>query len=139
MAKYKYNLYAERYGGETVIGEVSEAFVDYWIDRVDDEGDSDLVDFLTDWDLELPPEDALDDPDSAPFPTEDFEPGQWHELDNIEHLSSCYADADIRVVPLDDNDEEDDDNAFFVPTIELRLFSIHQFSYLRIEPRFNKF
>lgn len=119
MSKYKYNLYAERYGGETVIGEVNEAFVDYWIDRVDDEGDHDLVEFLTDWDIEMPPEDALDDPDSAPFPTENFEPGQWHELDDIEHLSSCYADADIRVVPLDADGEEDNENEFYVPIVNL--------------------
>lgn len=115
MSNYIYNLYAERYGGELVLGTVNESFVEHWIDRVSDDGDSELVEYLTDWDLEDLPEDALEDPDSDPRPTEHFEAGCWHDIDDLEHLSSAFADADIRVVPVDAEGNEDDDNSFYVP------------------------
>lgn len=109
MAKYKYMIQGVGYGGELVVGTTNEQFVRHWAPIVDDDGDSDLVEYLTDWDSEDLPEDALEDPNTPPSPgTEDNEwsAGSWHDLDDLEHVNSTFADSYYTVVELDENDEE---------------------------------
>lgn len=63
------------YGGEIVIGRISEAAYDYW------EGRDDLSDFVYDWDGEM------DVPADARFCTD----GAWHDIDDICHETGCEA------------------------------------------------
>ena len=62
-----------RYGGELVVGTVTKAFVDYWNPIVDEDGDGDLIDFLTDYDYEPGDISEIEDPEAMPLPTEDPE------------------------------------------------------------------
>ena len=104
MAKYRYRIEASNYGGELTIGEVPEAFVDYWMPIVEEDGDGDLIDAVVDFDdWEDEPEDALQDPNAAPR-LENY----WHEYDDVEHLSGSYADGEWRVyeVPADGSDDQ---------------------------------
>jgi len=121
--KYKYIIWGRGYGGELVIGKSNEAFVRYWQDRVEDDGDSDLIDALTDWDQEFDlPEDALEDPDGMPSPMpvgEEWEPGHWHDLNDVEQISSTFADSWCQVVPVLEDDTEDDENAFDIDLKDL--------------------
>lgn len=109
MAKYRYMIQGLGYGGELVVGTASEAFVHYWKERVEDEGDGELIEALCDWnDDDDLPEDALLDPETPPSPHEDYDSGAWHDLDDLEHINSTFADSWISVYQLDDNDEEID-------------------------------
>jgi hypothetical protein len=63
------------YGGEIVIGSISEEAYDYWQDR------DDLDDFVYDWDG------TMDVPADARFCTD----GAWHDVDDICHESGCEA------------------------------------------------
>jgi hypothetical protein len=63
------------YGGEIVIGRISEAAYDYWQDR------DDLGDFVYDWDGDM------DVPADARFCTD----GAWHDVDDVCHESGCEA------------------------------------------------
>jgi hypothetical protein len=67
------------YGGEIVMGRISEAAYDYWRDR------DDLSDFVMDWDG-----DFENVPDDAKFVTD----GDWHDVDDLCHETGCeIADA----------------------------------------------
>lgn len=121
--KYKYIIWGRGYGGELVIGKSNEGFVRYWQDRVEDDGDGDLIDALTDWEQEFDiPEDALEDPDGMPSPMpdgEEWEPGAWHDLSDIEQISSTFADSWCQVVPVLEDDTEDDENAINIDLNDL--------------------
>lgn len=136
MSKYKYRLYGAGYGGELVIGETNEHFVRYWADKVEEDGDGDLVEYLTDWDIELPEDpEVLEDPDTAPSPgtpDQEFDPGAWHDFDDIEHCNTTFADSWVRVVPLDGNNEEDDDNEFNIELSNTHYFYSRE-AYFRSE------
>lgn len=108
MAKYRYLIQGMGYGGELVLGKTNAQFVQHWQPIVEDDGDSELVEYLCDWDDEYEPEDALENPDALPTPgTEDWEwvPGNWHDLDNLEHLNTTYADSWYTVSQVDSDDE----------------------------------
>ena len=64
------------YGGEMVMGRISEAAYDYW------EGRDDLSDFVYDWDGEFE-----DVPADARFCTD----GAWHDVDDLCHETGCEA------------------------------------------------
>lgn len=102
--KKRYRIEAGRYGGELVIGEVNQDFVDYWIERMED-GDSDLIEHVT----ELDYDDEAGDPDS---PEMSDNATAWYEIDNLEHLNNAYGDAGFLVyeVPADGSDDRSWDN-----------------------------
>lgn len=77
------------YGGEIVMGRISEAAYDFWQDR------DDLDDFVFDWDGEM------DVPADARFVTD----GAWHDVDDICHESGCEA-ADSSYVTVQDLQED---------------------------------
>jgi hypothetical protein len=74
------------YGGEIVMGRISEAAYDYWRDR------EDLSDFVYDWDGEFE-----DVPADARFCTD----GAWHDIDDICHENGCEA-ADSSWITVED-------------------------------------
>lgn len=67
------------YGGEIVLGRVSEAVYDFW------EGRDDLADYATSWDGEMD--------DAVPADARFIDDGNWHEVDDLCHESGCEADA----------------------------------------------
>jgi hypothetical protein len=73
------------YGGEIVLGRITEAAYDFWQDR------DDLDDFVYDWDGEM------DVPADAQFCTD----GAWHDVDDICHESGCEA-ADSSYITVQD-------------------------------------
>lgn len=139
MANYKYRLYGAGYGGELVVGETNEHFVRYWADRVEEDGDGELIEYLTDWELEISDEnpDVLENPDGSPSPgtpDREFDPGGWHEFDDIEHCNTTFSDSWVRVVPLDGNDEEDIDNEFNVELGNAHYFYSREAYFRNEEP-----
>jgi hypothetical protein len=78
------------YGGEIVIGRISEAAYDYWQDR------DDLDEYVYDWDNEM------EVPADAHFCTD----GAWHDVDDICHENGCEAsDACLlQVTDVETND-----------------------------------
>ena len=86
MTKKYYKIYTGRYGGELTIGTVNADFAEYWIPKLADDSDSDLIETLQgyEWDDE-----DMKDPNS-PIPKEDFY--AWNECDDIEHLNGPTAD-----------------------------------------------
>jgi hypothetical protein len=127
MSKYRYMLIAQGYGGELVVGTTNDEFATYWAESVAEDGDSDLVEYLTAWDdQEDEPEDALVDPNRPPTPgTEDREwyPGNWHDIDDFEHISTCFADSRYSVVPVIGEDDLDYDNESWHELSDTHRFS----------------
>jgi len=69
------------YGGEIVMGRVSQSVYEYWQDRNDD-----LAEYATDW----------SDPESAeevPEQCQPFDRGAWHDCDNIAHNNGVELSA----------------------------------------------
>lgn len=91
MSKRYFRINTGRYGGEVAAGEVSKEFVDYWMPKVKEDGDSDLIEHLQG--IEWEDEDMMD-PDS-PAPGEDFY--CWNENDDLEHANGPFADSDFLV------------------------------------------
>ena len=98
MAKFRYRIEAGNYGGELTIGEVPADFVEYWKDRDQDE----LIDHVTDWEEVEEPEDALEDPDAPPVLE-----GYWHDIDDLEHQNSSYADGHWTVYKVSSDGSDD--------------------------------
>lgn len=97
MAKRRFRIEAGRYGGESVIGEVSKEFVDFFLDK----DESDLIETVNSYEWE--DEDmGLSD---APKIKEDFY--AWHECDEFEHQNNAYADGEwvVSEVPADGSDD----------------------------------
>jgi hypothetical protein len=81
------------YGGEIVLGRISEAAYDYWQDR------DDLADFVTSWD-----EEGFEDiPSDARFCTD----GAWHDVDDICHESGCEASDCCSITVYDELEGRD--------------------------------
>jgi len=86
-----FKIYTGRYGGELTIGEVSQDFMEYWQDKMEDPGDdAELMDHIhnVSW------EDSEDcDPDSPALMYDPENPNpDWSEIDDIEHINGPYAD-----------------------------------------------
>ena len=79
------------YGGEIVLGRITEEQYDFWRDR------DDLDDFVHDWDNEI------DVPADMRFLTD----GAWHDVDDICHESGCEA-SDCSYISVYDNLEGKD-------------------------------
>ena len=71
------------YGGEIVLGRVSEEVYDFW------EGRDDLADYATSWDGEM----DEDVPADARF----IDDGNWYDIDDLCHESGCEADASCNI------------------------------------------
>lgn len=95
----KYRIHGQRYGGELTIGKVSQKFYDHFKDK----DPHDLEEKAFDYDNEMGPS-FLNDDDEI----------YWHDVDDIEHVSGCWVDCELRVVEIDKNDEEIDDTEFYV-------------------------
>lgn len=81
------------YGGEIVIGRISEEAYDYW------EGRDDLENFVTSWDEE----EFQEVPADARFCTD----GAWHDVDDICHESGCEASDCCWIQVYDDLEGQD--------------------------------
>ena len=94
MSKRYFRINTGRYGGELAIGGVSKEFVDYWKDKVAEDGDGDLIEHLQgfEWDDE-----DMKDPES-PSPGEDFY--CWNENDDLEHANGPFADNEFEVTEI---------------------------------------
>ncbi len=109
MAKRKFRIEGGNYGGECVIGEVRNSFVQQALDL--DEGD--LIDRVLDAENWEEPESAEseehEDPEAVVVPKEDYY--MW-ECDDIEHINGPYADGGFTVyeVPADGSDDYDYEN-----------------------------
>ena len=91
MAKRRFRIESGRDGGEIVIGTVDKEFVEYFIDKSENE----LIEHLFSYDWDGPKD--LD----APKPSEDFT--TWCECNDKEHLTNALADQEFYVteVPAD--------------------------------------
>ena len=108
MAKRRYRVEGGRYGGELVIGKVSNEFVT----KVISQDESELVDTVLsfdDWTQEIDENTEHEDPEQIPYPVENYY--MW-ECDDIEHLNGPYADGGFTVyeVPANGEDDYDYDN-----------------------------
>ena len=80
------------YGGEMVMGRISEEAYDYW------EGRDDLSDFVYDWDGEFE-----DVPADARFCTD----GAWHDVDDLCHETGCEASDACSITVYDLLEQKD--------------------------------
>lgn len=88
MTQRVFKISTGRYGGELAVGRVSADFVDYWRERVEEDGDSDLIQHVLG--LEYDDEDMMDSDSPAIMDDADF--CGWFETDDKEHLNGPYAD-----------------------------------------------
>jgi len=106
MAKRKFRIEGGNYGGELVIGEVSNEFVT----KVINQDETELVDTVLsfdDWEEPEPNEsEEHEDPEGVCPPRDDYY--MW-ECDDVEHLNGPYADGGFTVyeVPADGSDDYD--------------------------------
>ena len=106
MAKRKFRIEGGNYGGELVIGEVSNEFVT----KVINQDETELVDTVLsfdDWEEPEPSEsEEHEDPEGVCPPRDDYY--MW-ECDDVEHLNGPYADGGFTVyeVPADGSDDYD--------------------------------
>ncbi len=108
MAKRRFRVEGGIYGGELVIGKVSNEFVI----KVVSQDESELIDTVLsfdDWHQEIDENAEHEDPEQIPSPVENYY--MW-ECDDIEHLNGPYADGGFTVyeVPADGEDDYDYDN-----------------------------
>ena len=66
----KYRIEVSGYGGEIVIGRVSQNVYDYF-----DENNIDLEEYASEWDNDF----------GVPVESQPFPPGQWHSCDDVAH------------------------------------------------------
>lgn len=106
------------YGGEIVMGRISEEVYDYWKDR------DDLADFAYDWNGEF---------DDVPADMRFIADGCWYDVDDICHENGCEAsdlcritvddclesrtiwESSTDIVDLDEQGVDVNDHAHFVP------------------------
>lgn len=79
------------YGGEIVMGRITEAAYDFWQDR------DDLSDFVYDWDGDM------DVPADARFCTD----GAWHDVDDLCHETGCEASDSCWITVTDSLEGQD--------------------------------
>ena len=86
MSKRYFKIETGRYGGELAIGKVDRSFVDYWSSKVEEDGDTELIETLQgfEWD------DADMGDSNSPKPNEDFY--AWFECDDLEHVNGPFSD-----------------------------------------------
>lgn len=93
MTTRMYRIDGGRYGGELVLGTCSHAFVEYWVNK----DQNDLLTHING--VEFEDEEDID-PDSPPM-NDDGETYSWYEYEDLEHLNSCFADSDFTITEVD--------------------------------------
>ena len=95
--KRRFRIEASSRGGELTIGQVNKEFVDYMIDK----DEEDLIATVQSYEWS---DEEMGDKD-APKILEDFV--AWNECDEIEHLNAGYADGEwfVNEVPADGSDD----------------------------------
>lgn len=109
MAKKRYRIEGSNYGGETVVGRVSNSFVRHYIDS----DRNDLVDIIleaddNDWE-NISEMEEHENPEAILSPRQNYL--IW-ECDDFEHINGPYSDGEFFVyeVPADESDDWDWDN-----------------------------
>lgn len=95
MAKRYFVINTGRYGGEVTVGRVQQQFVEYWSERLEEDGDSDLIEhvYAASWDdTDGRNEESCDLTEDGDIP--------WHDIDDFEHLNGAYADNEFGVVEV---------------------------------------
>ena len=87
----EYRLEMSGYGGEVVIGTVEPEVYEYFV-----ENDIDLEEYAYDWENEA----------GVPDDKQPFEPGSWHECDNIAHENGVEMYSSCWVTVYDENGEQ---------------------------------
>jgi hypothetical protein len=87
---YKLEIYG--YGGEIVMGKISQQAYEYWTDNEDD-----LSEFACAWD-----ESDFEIPEEAKI----FTAGEWHDCDDILHENGVEMSGLCSVTVYDENDNE---------------------------------
>lgn len=96
MTQRVFKISTGRYGGELTVGRVSADFVDYWRERVEEDGDSDLIQHVLG--IEYDDEDMMDS--DSPAISDDDSFYAWSETDDKEHLNGPYADNSYYVTEV---------------------------------------
>jgi hypothetical protein len=86
MKRY-FRIEAQGIGGELVVGTISQEFLDHWKGN-----ESELTEFIHDQD---------NYGDSPEMPAE-----EWHDVDDVEHITSATDDCQLTVVEVDEDSEE---------------------------------
>ena len=87
----EYRLEMSGYGGEVVIGTVEPEVYEYFV-----ENDIDLEEYAYDWENEA----------GVPDDKQPFEPGGWHECDDIAHENGVEMYSSCWVTVYDENGEQ---------------------------------
>ena len=91
-----YNLMLWGYGGEVAVAKINKAQFDYWKPKIDEDGDSELVEHCVDWDNEV------EVPEEARICTD----GAWYEVEGqIDHGSGVEF-SDLNHIQIDDENGE---------------------------------
>lgn len=106
MAKRRFRINAGRYGGETTVGVINRDFVEFMEGKDSDE----IIDTVMAWADSSDMEEYESQTDGAPplSPNGEDDMGRgWYEFDDLEHISSAYADGDWSwcEVPADGSDD----------------------------------
>jgi hypothetical protein len=104
----KFLIQGGRYGGEVTVGKVTKEFVEYWLPKVEEDGDSELIDHLVSlgWNDDEVDSDSPDLTENGNVP--------WHDVDDIEHHNGYYADGGFVVEEQDNPDAEQIDVSGFL-------------------------
>ena len=90
-----YTINVSGYGGEIVIGEISQEAYEYWTKKNDEDDGETLWDYESDWDNEL----------EVPEEFRIFEPGAWSECDDIAHESGAEM-SNLNLIEVSDENGE---------------------------------
>lgn len=99
MSKRYFKIYTGRYGGEVAIGKVTKEFVDYWQDRIEEDGESALIEHVQG--VQWQDEDTIDPDSPCMIPNQSEYDVAWHDVDDIEHLNGPYADNEYQVEEIE--------------------------------------
>jgi len=110
MSKRYFVVDTGRYGGEVCMGKMPADFVEYWNEKIREDGDSDFISHVQsfEWD----DEDGRD-PESPSIGEEFY---SWTECEEIEHLNGPY-----------------EDNNYYVQEIKLHPDAVYNTEYQTIE------
>jgi hypothetical protein len=91
-----YTIEVSGYGGEIVIGKISEEAYNYWTEKNEEDDGHTLYDYENDRNNEL----------EVPAEFRIFEPGEWYECDNFAHASGAELTASCSIRVYDENNTE---------------------------------
>lgn len=100
-----YSINVSGYGGEIVIGKISQEAYDYWTEKNDEDDGETLYDYDGDWDNEL----------EVPEEFRIFEPGEWYECDDVAHENGAEM-TDLNFIEVTDESGEQVWSCSFSPS-----------------------